>query len=78
MNKKDNVVKLSIVVPIFNEQEIIKELYERITNAAKSVCKDYEIIFVNDGSRDYSLNILKEIATVDDNVKYKFLRGQIA
>ena len=70
MNKKDNMVKLSIVVPVFNEQEIIKELYERITNAANSICKDYEIIFVNDGSRDYSLNILKEIATVDDNVKY--------
>ena len=70
MNKIDIVVKLSIVVPIFNEQDIIKELYERITNAVKSVCKDYEIIFVNDGSTDYSLNVLKEIATVDDKVKY--------
>ncbi len=52
-------VALSIVVPVFNEELIIDELVRRMVAAAESITPDYEIIFVNDGSRDTSLQKLK-------------------
>lgn len=55
-NKK---IALSIVVPVFNEEMIIDQLVKRMTDAAKSITEDYEVIFVNDGSRDNTLQNLK-------------------
>ena len=51
--------QLSIVVPVFNEEQIIEELVRRMSAAAENITSDYEIIFVNDGSRDKSLDKLK-------------------
>ena len=57
---------LSIVVPCFNEQECIAALYERLTKAAKAAAgSDYEIILVNDGSRDGTWPMMKELAAAD-------------
>lgn len=50
---------LSIVVPVYNEELIIDELVRRMVAAAESITAEYEIIFVNDGSRDNSLAKLK-------------------
>lgn len=58
MSQKSNI-DLSIVVPVFNEEKIIEELVRRMTAAAEGVTANYEIIFVNDGSRDNSLAKLK-------------------
>ena len=52
---------LSIVVPVFNEEQIIDELVRRLVTAAESITDRYEVIFVDDGSRDGTLNRLKEI-----------------
>lgn len=60
MDTKNNQIALSIVVPVFNEEQIIEMLVERMVSAAESITPDYEIIFVNDGSRDTSLLKLKE------------------
>jgi len=54
-----NNIDLSIVVPVFNEEMIIDELVSRMTAAAKSITDKYEIIFVNDGSRDKTQEKLK-------------------
>ncbi|MBL7720077.1 MAG: glycosyltransferase family 2 protein [Flavipsychrobacter sp.] len=53
-------VALSIVVPVFNEEQIIDTLVQRLTAAAEQITPSYEIIFVNDGSRDSSLLKLKD------------------
>lgn len=55
-----NNIDLSIVVPVFNEEMIIDELVSRMTAAAKSITDKYEIIFVNDGSRDKTQEKLKQ------------------
>jgi dolichol-phosphate mannosyltransferase len=63
-------MELSIVIPVYNEEGNIRLLYERISAAAKSITSEYEILFVNDGSRDQSLAILVSLANEDHAVKY--------
>lgn len=57
--------ELSIIVPIFNEQEIIPELFDRLKKAAIQITEDFELIFVNDGSKDKSLDALKKLTQLD-------------
>jgi dolichol-phosphate mannosyltransferase len=60
------MVALSIVVPCFNEQECLAALHERLSAAArKAVAEDYEILLVNDGSRDSSWDQMVEMAQAD-------------
>lgn len=62
---------LSIIMPVYNEEKNISVLFEEL-NAVLSRIKeeyDYELIFVNDGSTDSSLEKLKDIKNKDDNVK---------
>lgn len=56
-------MKLSIIVPIYNEEKIIPELHRRIIKSAEVITDDYEIIFVNDGSKDNSIFQLQSIAS---------------
>jgi len=67
----DNVgiVTYSIVVPVYNEEDILMEFYNRVTSALNSVKERYEIVFINDGSVDGSLAILKAFHAKDPNVK---------
>ena len=61
-------VELSIVVPVFNEEEVFVHLVERLVNSAKEIGVSYELIFVNDGSRDNTLSKIKEA-----HAKYPFI-----
>jgi polyisoprenyl-phosphate glycosyltransferase len=62
--------RLSIIIPFYNEEEIISETYSRVMNILLNNNYDnYEIIFINDGSKDKTINILKEICSKDFNVK---------
>ena len=63
--------KISIVVPCYNEEESIPLFYEEINKTSKEI-KDYdfEFIFVNDGSKDNSALIMKELAKKDKRVKF--------
>ena len=63
-------IDLSIVVPVFNEELIIAELVKRLTEAASEVTENYEMIFVNDGSRDTSLLKLKEACHQNPKLHY--------
>jgi len=62
---------LSLVVPIFNEENLIDELLKRTVSAVESFSPDYEIIFVDDGSKDNSLNSL--LSWQQGNNKLKIL-----
>jgi len=68
--KEKKCIKLSVVVPIFNEEETIPELVERITKAVESISTLYELIFVNDGSKDSSLQLLKTLHKSNARIKY--------
>ncbi len=61
--------KLSIVVPLYNERESLTELHERIVAAVKAMGAEYEIVFVDDGSTDGSIGILRELREGDPNVR---------
>lgn len=65
------MVKLSILTPVFNEEKNINELYRQLFAVLKNDFKEleYEIIFVNDGSKDGTLSLLKELNAFDPNVK---------
>lgn len=60
--------ELSIVIPLFNEEQSLRELYEKIRNALSRNQK-YEIIFVDDGSTDNSIRILHDLRHRDKRVK---------
>jgi len=60
---------LSVIVPCFNEEEVIEETYKRLTNVLKENHINYEILFMNDGSIDKTLEILTNIAKNDPKIK---------
>jgi len=67
---------LSIVVPVYNEEESLPHFYEELVKVLKSLKKDYEIVFVDDGSRDKSFSILRELEKTDKNVRiFSFRRN---
>ena len=61
--------KISIVVPCYNEEEVLNIFYEEVTKTLKKMKVDYELILVNDGSKDKTLDIMKELAK-DKSIKY--------
>ncbi|MDE3058856.1 MAG: glycosyltransferase family 2 protein [Bacteroidota bacterium] len=60
---------LSVIIPIYNEEETIPLLYERLAAVLKNLALASEIVFVNDGSRDRSLALLKELASKDKRLR---------
>ena len=62
--------KFDLVVPCYNEEESIPLFYEEIKKVRKDLNVEIEIIYVNDGSKDNSLNVMKEISKKDKLVKY--------
>lgn len=62
-----SVNKVSVVVSIYNEEESIEKFYKVCSEELNKLTKDYELIFVNDGSVDNSRNMLREIALKDKN-----------
>ncbi len=56
---------ISVVVPIFNEEENIPRFHQAVTSALKETNEDWEIVYVNDGSRDSSLELLQEVHSQD-------------
>lgn len=61
---------LSIIVPCYNEQEVLPLFYEETTKELKKIDIDYEIIYVDDGSKDKTSSIIKEFANNDPHCKY--------
>jgi glycosyltransferase involved in cell wall biosynthesis len=66
--------EISIVVPFHNEEENVRELYARLKRVLGQMTESYEIVFVDDGSRDKTYEFLEEIAGVDSRVVVVKLR----
>lgn len=63
--------KITILIPTYNEQEVLRHLYERLHKlAGETPDYNFEFLFVNDGSRDKTLEIIKTYATKDKRVAY--------
>jgi glycosyltransferase involved in cell wall biosynthesis len=72
---------LSVIIPLYNEEENLPLLYEKLKEYLESLKKEYEILFVDDGSADRTLSILEEIQAKDNRVVVLSLRrnfGQTA
>ncbi|MDB4917577.1 MAG: glycosyl transferase family 2, partial [Gemmatimonadetes bacterium] len=60
---------LSVVVPCFNEEEVIGITHRTLSETVRALVSDYEIIYVDDGSRDRTLDILHDIAAADPTTR---------
>lgn len=64
------IKKISVVIPMYYEEAVVNECYNRVTNSLKNLKNyDYEIIVVNDGSKDKTLDILEDLAKNDLKLK---------
>ena len=61
---------LSLIVPCYNEQEALPLFYQETTKVLRKMQCDYELLLINDGSRDNTLSIMKELAAQDPHVLY--------
>ena len=69
-------MQLSIIIPLFNEEESLEELNEAIEKVVSNMDIDYEVIYIDDGSTDNSWNIITNLSETSFNLKgIKFLRN---
>lgn len=62
-------MRYSVVIPVYNEERSILSVYSSVKEVMQSLQREYEIIFVNDGSEDNSLTLLKAISFNNDDLK---------
>jgi glycosyltransferase involved in cell wall biosynthesis len=61
---------ISVIVPCFNEEEALPLYYEEINKVSKEMKANFEFLFINDGSKDKTLDILRELSKKDKRVRY--------
>jgi polyisoprenyl-phosphate glycosyltransferase len=66
----DDAICYSVVIPVYNEAEVLPALYGRLTRVLEGLNEPYEIIFVNDGSQDDSILLLRDFRAQDERVKF--------
>ncbi len=64
-----NQKELSVIIPLFNEEKSLGSLYRELKSALKSFGKSYEIIFVDDGSKDNSWSVLQRLRAANEDIK---------
>jgi glycosyltransferase involved in cell wall biosynthesis len=77
----EEIVDLSVVVPVYDEEDNVRRLYEELSAALRPLGRSYEVIVVDDGSRDSTYARLAELAEADDSLRLVRLRrnfGQTA
>lgn len=62
--------KISIIVPCYNEEQAIPFFYDEITKTVEEMKNNFEFIFINDGSKDKTIEVIKEYSKKDKRVKY--------
>ena len=63
--------KISVIIPAYNEEEslpILKQRMEKLMNSMENY--EFEILFINDGSKDNTINIIKEMREEDNRINY--------
>jgi len=72
--KTNTAINCSIIVPLYNESSVVNELYQRLTKTLTTTGLYYELVFVDDGSSDNTLQLLKNIVAGDSKVVVVELR----
>jgi glycosyltransferase involved in cell wall biosynthesis len=67
--KPSTIPKISIIIPVYNEEENVENLHQRLSEVMEQIKIDYEIIYVDDGSRDQSFSLLEKVAANDVRIK---------
>lgn len=62
--------KLSLIIPCYNEQDALPIFYEEASKVLKDMECNYEVIFINDGSKDNTLSVIKNISRADAHIRY--------
>ena len=62
--------KISIIVPCYNEEEVLDIFYNKIIEVSSKMNAEFEFIYVDDGSQDKTLEIIKNHSLIDERVKY--------
>ncbi len=62
--------KISIVIPVYNEQDNLKKLFQEIDSALGAQKREWEVVFVDDGSSDNSLEVIRELSAQSQRVRY--------
>lgn len=65
----DTSIVCSIIIPMYNEEEVITETYHRLKKVMNAIGENYELIFVNDGSKDKSASIISELSKTDETIR---------
>jgi len=65
---RHSTIQYSIVVPMYNEEEVIETTYSRLSEVMKQTGESYELIFVNDGSQDRSAHLVRELCENDQHL----------
>jgi dolichol-phosphate mannosyltransferase len=68
--KAQSPILLTVIVPVYNEEDCLEAIHQRLGAVLKDIGGQYEILFVNDGSRDRSLEILRRLAATDPHVGF--------
>lgn len=63
-------MKISVIIPVYNEELNIPLLFDRVRNSISGITSDFEMIFINDGSRDKSIQLVRELAAKNTFVKF--------
>lgn len=62
---------ISIMIPAYNEEDVLEQLYEKLTFVIEAIPNyDFELLFINDGSKDRTLEIIKEMRETDHRISY--------
>ncbi len=67
-------IDISVIIPCYNEEQSLKELYERLCSVLQPITGGFELLFVDDGSTDRTLAVLKELRDKDQRIKIIHLR----
>ena len=70
MEEKNKKIDISVIVPIYNEEQVIHELYHRLRKTVSQISGNYELIFVNDGSKDLSFPEILKLSEQNPRVFY--------
>ena len=69
IDKSEKKSLISVIIPVYNEAQILKQLAQNVIDVIKACGDQHEIIFINDGSQDNSAQIMDDIASTDPCVR---------
>ena len=72
---KSSISMISLVVPVYNEEDNINDLHAEVARAMSRQPCAWELVFVDDGSSDHSLDIIRTLASKDERVRYVSFEG---